>query len=248
MYALGVTLFEMTFGRLPYTAGSGVLERLRAHEEAAVEFPVPWPESVPAGWRAVLERLLAKNPEARYPDYAALLADVRRLRPTARPAARRLPRGLAWLIDLGLANTALQVFHAPLAAEAVRPFFLARPVLHLLFALAGGLVLLLACFVQARWKTTPGKRLFQLRIVDRHGLAPGRDVLAGRMAVQLLPLWAVVAVHVCEALGAPALAAAVVGAAALAVAVDVGFALFRRAGRSLHDLIFGTRVVLDAGD
>ena len=28
--------------------------------------------------------------------------------------------------------------------------------------------------------------------------------------------------------------------------VDAGFALVRRDGRSLHDLFFGTRVVLDA--
>jgi uncharacterized RDD family membrane protein YckC len=248
MYALGVTLFEMTFGRLPYSAGGGVLERLRAHQEAAVAFPVPWPETVPADWRRVLEKLLAKSPDGRYPDYAALLEDVARLRPTTRRAAGRLPRGLAWLVDLGLANTALVVVHTPLAAETVRPFFLARPALHLLVALASGLVLLLACFLQARWKTTPGKRLFHLRIVDRHGLAPKKEVLAGRMAVQLLPLWMVVASRVCEALGLFSLVPLLVSVVLLAVVVDSGFALFRPAGRSLHDLIFGTRVVLDAGD
>ena len=88
-YELGVTLFEMTFGRLPYAAGGGLLERLRVHREAAVEFPDPWPEAVPRGWRGVLERLLAKNPDDRYRDYAALLGDLRRLRPTASRRSRR---------------------------------------------------------------------------------------------------------------------------------------------------------------
>jgi uncharacterized RDD family membrane protein YckC len=247
LYALGVMLFEMTFGRLPFTAGGGVLERLRAHREAAVDFPVPWPESVPAGWRAVLEKLLAKNPDDRYRDYASLLVDVHRLRPATQTAAGRVPRGLAWVVDLTLANVLLQVFYAGLEAEAVRPFFLDRPVLYLLYALGGGLVLLLIGWLLARWGTTPGKRMFQLRVVDRHGLPPARQLLAGRMAGQLLPQWTSVAERVCEALGAPLLGLLILCVAGLGLVVDIGFALFRRAGRSLHDQIFRTRVVVDAG-
>jgi serine/threonine protein kinase len=157
LYSLGVTLFEMTFGRLPYSfTGSGLRERFRAHQEAAIEFPDPWPKTLPEGWRAVLARLLAKDPEARYQDYAELLEDLRRLRPVVRPAAGRVPRGLAWLVDLALANTAQQVFRGSLTLAALS-FPGTRPGLQLFVALLSGLVPLFCCYLQARWKTTPGK-------------------------------------------------------------------------------------------
>jgi serine/threonine protein kinase len=245
LYALGVTLFEITFGRLPYSAAGGLSERLRVHREAPVEFPAPWPMAVPRGWRALLARLLAKNPDDRYADYTALLADLARLRPTAPTAAGRLPRGLAWLVDLMLATMVLQIFYLPL--EVFRPFFAEWPVLHVPYALAGGLVLLLASFLQARWRTTPGKRLFHLRIVDGHGLTPGRGVLAARLVVQLLPVWDSVATHVCNAVGLGVLDGFLTGGTWVWILVDLAFALFRRGGRSLHDQLFRTRVVVDAG-
>ena len=52
MYSLGITLFEMTFGRLPYRPSSDrLIDFVQLHRTAVVEFPVPWPDSVPHGWR-----------------------------------------------------------------------------------------------------------------------------------------------------------------------------------------------------
>jgi serine/threonine-protein kinase len=77
MYSLGVMLFEMTFGRLPFTfEGSGVMERLEAHQKAPVEFPETWPTEIPAAWRNVLAKLLAKSPEDRYAIYGQLADDI----------------------------------------------------------------------------------------------------------------------------------------------------------------------------
>ena len=49
MYSLGVTLFELTFGRQPYFyATASVEERLQARQFQPVQFPKEWPETVPA--------------------------------------------------------------------------------------------------------------------------------------------------------------------------------------------------------
>jgi hypothetical protein len=106
---------------------------------------------------------------------------------------------------------------------------------------------LLASVVQAFWGITPGKKIFQLRIVDRHGLGPNRATLAMRMATQVLTIWAGVLFVVLNAMGLRPLGFVVTGLLQAGWLVDAGFAVFRRDGRSLHDLFFGTRVVLDAG-
>ncbi len=251
MYSLGITLFEMTFDRLPYSfSGSSLLDYLQTHRTAEIEFPDPWPESVPHGWRDVLDRLLAKSPEDRYQNYDELYDAVRQLRPQSLPRAGRVQRGLAWLVDLGLAHAAQQLFYAPLVAADAEPIWSSYPLAHIIVAAAGGTVPLAAAYLQARWGTTPGKRLFQLRIVDRHGMSPQKPTLAARSAAQLLPIWATTAVHLFAALHIKPLGGLVSFLAGAALLVDVGFALFHRKGRSLHDVLFRTQVVLkgDAED
>ena len=67
MYSLGVTLFQLSFGRLPYPEETNsLIEKLETHKHAAVEFPDPWPVSVPEPWRDLLQRLLAKGPSDRF--------------------------------------------------------------------------------------------------------------------------------------------------------------------------------------
>jgi len=67
MYSLGVTLFELTFGRLPYQNSSGTLQnQLLAHIEQQPKFPEPWPVEIPLAWRDVLTRLLEKDRANRY--------------------------------------------------------------------------------------------------------------------------------------------------------------------------------------
>jgi uncharacterized RDD family membrane protein YckC len=247
MYSLGVTLFEMTFGRQPYTAfGKGLMACLEAHRSAAVEFPDPWPEAVPADWRDVLLRLLAKSPADRYASYQSLAHALQGLRPVRLPKAGRLQRGLAWLVDLGLASAAQQLFYGPLVSADAEAFWKKHPLLCLSVAMLGSIVPLGASYLQARWKTSPGKRLFQLKIVDAHGLTPARSVLASRAAAQLAPIWIATAWHAMTALWMRPLADLLRALALLAVLVDAGCAFFRRDGRSLHDMVFRTQVALDA--
>lgn len=240
MYSLGITLFEMTLGRLPYTPSGGKLvDFIQVHRTASIEFPSPWPDHLPYVWRGVLARLMAKSPADRYPNYEALLADLRRVRPVDLPCAGRVQRGLAWLVDVALAQAGQSLFYIPLATGAG-----AWPV-RLLLATLGGSVPLLAALLQAHWHTTPGKRLFQLRIVDWHGLTPRNVILAIRSVFQFLPLWAAALHELNRATGRPFLGAVLAAMSALWLVGDVVWGVFSRKGLSLHDRIFKTRVVLD---
>jgi len=245
MYSLGVTLFEMTFGCLPYFfPGSSLFDHLQTHRTAEIEFPEPWPDSVPEGWCEVLRRLLAKQPEDRYQSYDELAAALERLRPKSLPKAGRVQRGLAWLVDIGLAHAAQQFFYAPLVTADAEQLWRAYPLAHLTVAVAGGCVPVGAALLQARRGTTPGKHLFQLRITDRHGTMPRRSTMGLRMIAQLLPICATTVYHILAAIGAPQLGKLVGFLAGLALVGDAGFGLFDPKRRSLHDLILGTQVVL----
>lgn len=248
LYALGVTLFEMTFGRLPYSySGSSIQERMQRHQQARIEFPEPWPQDVPQSWREVLSRLLAKSPEDRYAGYEELIADLRRLRPVSLPAAGRVPRAIAWLVDLILGAMAQAVLAAPLTALVMARQWLAGALWALLTgAAAYAAAPLLLSALQASWRSTPGKKLLQIRIVDRHGLPPRQTTLALRAVFQMLPLWDACLANAAQAAGMQAtvlLLHLLLGALCLA---DAGFALFGRQRRSLHDRLFDTHVVLDA--
>lgn len=246
MYALGVTLFEMTFGRLPYTFdGSTVAACLETHRTAAVEFPDVWPVEVPSGWQELLAKLLAKSPDDRFHTYDELLLALQALRPARLPKAGRVQRGLAWLVDLALVNVALQTLTNPLVSEELSRVLAGRVLVTPLVLLVGAAAPLLASAVQAYWGLTPGKKLFQIRVVDRHGLRPSQATLAARMVFQMLPLWAAVVGLGLQQLGAILFVVFAALAFGVTMIVDLAMALIRRDGRSLHDILFDTYVVLD---
>ena len=82
LYAVGVLLYELLSGRLPYpdTRDPAALIHAIAHEE-----PVPLPardargERIPRDLAAIVARLLRKRPEQRYPSAEALLDELDRL-------------------------------------------------------------------------------------------------------------------------------------------------------------------------
>ncbi|HSF17565.1 MAG TPA: AAA family ATPase [Vicinamibacteria bacterium] len=77
LYALGVTLYEMLTGSLPFTA-SEPIEWVHCH---IARHPVPPHErvkSVPACVSAIVMKLLAKTPEERYQTASGVESDLRR--------------------------------------------------------------------------------------------------------------------------------------------------------------------------
>jgi len=83
VYALGTVAYECLTGRRPFDGENAVQIALKQIREQ----PAPLPADIPAGIRAVVERAMAKDPAARYPDGAALRAAVDAVATTSPTAA-----------------------------------------------------------------------------------------------------------------------------------------------------------------
>ncbi len=272
MYSLGVILFELTFGRQPYFyATASVEERLQAHQFQPVQFPKEWPETVPAAWRAVLERLLTKKPENRYDSYDKLLRAIDLAQPLKLPPASLFQRGLAWLLDTAILAAyvaffaaAERLFPTKNAWDAELPGLQFLPIL--LSVGAALAVPIFAILLYCKWGATPGKKLFQLRVVDPHGQSPSRPRFALRTVMPFLLVWNLSANAILAAffdiilmlensehlqfmkkieIVPQATAFLLLALSGLMLLVEVGCALFSKKRIALHDRLFCTRVTLD---
>jgi serine/threonine protein kinase len=74
IYSLGIVLYELLAGRVPFTAEHALVLNMQIHEMQIHAIPPPIPE-LPARVQAVLDRALAKNPEDRYQSSHELVID-----------------------------------------------------------------------------------------------------------------------------------------------------------------------------
>jgi serine/threonine protein kinase len=86
VYSLGATLFYLLIGRPPFRAGS-VYELLRKHKEEAPPSARTDRPDVPPGLDAVIRKMLAKDPVARYQTPAAVARALAPYTKSARPTA-----------------------------------------------------------------------------------------------------------------------------------------------------------------
>ena len=77
LYSLGVTLYEMLTGSLPFTAATP-MEWVHCHIARQAVSPTERLENVPAAVSAIIMKLLAKTPEERYQTAAGVERDLRR--------------------------------------------------------------------------------------------------------------------------------------------------------------------------
>jgi eukaryotic-like serine/threonine-protein kinase len=86
LYSLGVVLYEMLAGELPYDAESPISLALK-HVNEPPRSPLEANPSVPEPLDDITLKLLAKNPEDRYASAAELADDLERVRARLPPAA-----------------------------------------------------------------------------------------------------------------------------------------------------------------
>jgi len=250
MYALGITLFELTFGRRPYAlSGQSLTDQLASHRSAAIEFPEKWPAEIPERWREVLERLLAKEPEQRYADYRSLDTDLQAIAPVGVTKAGRLNRALALAVDY-----ALQVLlMVPITVPSMIATYSqnADSTIKYLFDHGLGLISLLSFAIPAamawiEWQgwRTPGRYFFQLRVVDEHGLRLTQRKRLLRSLMRNAPIWAFAVSAVTYTLQLNLLNVMVGWLDEIFLVINA-IPILGPTRRTLHDRLFGSTVVLD---
>ena len=78
IYSLGATLYHMLTGKTPF-AGSSAHEILKAHIKESLPPIQDLNPAVPDPVCFIVERMMAKLPEKRYPDMTRLIADIERV-------------------------------------------------------------------------------------------------------------------------------------------------------------------------
>jgi uncharacterized RDD family membrane protein YckC len=246
MYALGVTLFELVFGRLPFPLlGETVRERLQTHRAAAIEFPNPWPPSIPREFKSLIERLMAKNPQARFPDYESLISELSSIAPVSTTAAGFAPRAMACIVDqllllMAIAPFAIVIF----AINGMRlvgtlNIRLLIPIIAFASVIVPGLYLLA---IYRGWPSV-GRYLFQLRIVEEHGLAPRREQLVPREVLRNALAWCLpLALYV--SLTSESLAQFIEFGLIVFLAINTITLFLMRGRKALHDYLCHSQVVL----
>jgi len=189
MYALGVTLFEMVFARLPIEPkGESLHSKLESLRNAEIDFPNPWPNALPREFKNVLQRLLAKDPKDRYANYDELLDAFRSIAPVSTTPAGFAPRLMAYTVDqvfllAAMAPFAISIFSIQASRAQSRQLLI--PIL----AFASLIVPALYLFLIYKGWSSLGRYLFQLRIVEEHGLPPRREQLVPREVLRNAFAW-----------------------------------------------------------
>jgi eukaryotic-like serine/threonine-protein kinase len=111
VWALGVMMFEMVSGRLPFKGQTG----FELSSAILREPPSPFPTTFPSGLKAIIQRSLAKEPGERYQRAGELRAALEAIQPGTATAAEvrgatreRPPR--KWLAPAAALATALATF------------------------------------------------------------------------------------------------------------------------------------------
>ncbi|HXE76186.1 MAG TPA: protein kinase [Candidatus Xenobia bacterium] len=91
LYSLGVVLYEMLTGRLPFTANTPVM-MLVAHVQTQPTNPLSVKQDLPPALARLVLRALEKNPDHRFPTADAMREELESIAQQLRPPAPRVQR------------------------------------------------------------------------------------------------------------------------------------------------------------
>ena len=246
MYALGVTLFEMTFGKLPIQlSGSTVSNWQESHQQQTIQFPAEWPENLPPQWRDLLLRLLAKEPDKRFDSYQELADELEMLSPTSNVIASPLPRIIATLIDW----ITVILFMLPSRLIIMSDVVADNPLLKAIVYLTDFIPILVYTFFTMIWKQSVGRKLMQLRVLNRFGMIPRGRKMAMRSVFRMILPWAMASlllVAVSQSAWVRWLSGIIGIGTIFFMFINLGSLLVSKRHKSVHDVLFETQVVIDS--
>lgn len=246
MYALGVTLFEMTFGKLPIQlSGPTVSNWQESHRQQVIQFPAEWPENLPPQWRVLLLRLLAKEPEQRFDSYQELADELEKLSPTSNVIASPLPRIVATLIDW----VTVILFMMPSRLIILSDVVSDSPLLKAVLYLTDFIPILIYTLITLIWKQSVGRKLMQLRVLNRFGMIPRGRKMAMRSVFRMILPWAMASlllVAVSQSMWVRWLSGTIAIGTILFMFINLGSLLVSKRHKSVHDILFETQVVIDS--
>jgi len=251
MYAVGVTLFHLLTGRLPFEGQT--LPQLVANTlEKRPPSPHAYRKEIPNGLARVILRCLDKQPSERFKTYADLsraLEPYASTAPTPATLGLRLLAGAADMIVLGTFGllATLLMLGDPFAVldrlsrQGGQAFLMMLPWFVL--------ILLYYVVAESRWGATPGKALCRLRVLqaDRNYPRPLQASLRAAIytLVPMLPYWIVIIVTGdLLALSVPSAKTYLLSASYYLLLALLFVTARRRNGfAAVHDLASRTRVV-----
>ena len=249
IYALGVTFYEMTFGRLPFTlTGQRIPNWIEIHETSNLVFPNPWPARLPDVWKTVLAKMLAKDPNDRYQDYDQLLADLKALQPGSKIEARFFPRLIAAGIDWASALSLAIVLQVAIGFAAWQSLQNQHPAIALLLNLCNFLPIIAYTVLAYFWRQSIGRSLMHIRVVNQFGMVPTANAMALRSAIRMQFPWVVICLELFRTDSPNEVSlvlSSIYALSLLFLLFDITFMVIYSKGRSIHDLLCKTRVVLD---
>ncbi|MBI4567177.1 MAG: protein kinase [Planctomycetes bacterium] len=254
MYSLGATFYHLVTGTPPFTGASAV-EVLVRHQQTPPRSPLLLRPEMPRAFAALIERLLAKKPEERYPSYDALLDDLARATPRPLPPVGFVPRAVANVIDaavvagvagvifLTVLTTLAAVHGVDLDSDSARiPSALHPRRMGQIAAAIMALTLLGYEFALTAWSgRTLGRKIMRIVVVSDNGDPLRRGQAALRAALKLASPLAALPLIVAR-LALFDLLALAAGFFTFASAVYLPFG---RGKRAFHDLLARTRAVYE---
>jgi len=182
LYALGITLYELTFGAPPQQlSGQSVAGWLQQRSQLSLAVGAGKLDHVPRHWLPILERLLELNLAEPFRDYDELLQCLVHARPAPEFAAGRLPRLVAWSVD--------QVVIASVVVS-LTTFALSRQTsLWGMWGLIFMLPALLYGLVSSRLGAGLGYFAMQLSLLDRVGQLPDGRTRVLREGLRTVVFW-----------------------------------------------------------
>ncbi len=254
MYSLGVTLYELTFGKRPYDLqGVTIREQLDSQDSVQIELPTKLPSSVPRQWGDVMQKLMSKSPKDRYPDYESLQRELNRVAPVGFTSAGLFSRSLAWMVDLSWPMLLMLpmilpslIYEGQITGSRDRlPEWISNVGEQFRwFALLSPLVPLVITYFEGRGWPTFGHYLFQLRLVDQHGLRLDDRRRLLRSLIRNAPIWLFSIGAVLNTLGFSLLATLMSPVDDIVFLINT-IPVLGRKRLAMHDRLVSSRVVLD---